>query len=268
MGNHEPKLCLVADQPICLSNKFNNFIVNQDDFNKCVWSAFDSIYILAELTWDGKTRSEFYGIELVKKLRLRNVDIPVVICSFMPRKVLIEKYRHEILGFRGHGFIHLPDEVPVSNEDFVILSPLEMLDVQSHFCGLSGAISSIYHQKQKAGNDPESARPFLIKMLLEIQSLPGLPFSIKEKLTEDINIVANINDRVKLENFLKLPVTHLTSLLQTEQDYKDKGSQGSLQKKIINLNNNSINRINNNSINLSNNNLSNNNNNNNNQRKK
>lgn len=89
-------------------------VVNSEEkFVKTKWSDFDIIFILAELGWRGRSRTEFYGFELAKVLRLENkLTCPIVFCSFLSEAQLNNIPESKILRRPGHYFVRLPDEKP------------------------------------------------------------------------------------------------------------------------------------------------------------
>lgn len=68
----------------------------------------DGIIILAELNWNGKKLSDFYGFEILCQLRTEHrLRCPIAVCSFMPENYLKKKF--PILEFpQHHPFIRLP----------------------------------------------------------------------------------------------------------------------------------------------------------------
>lgn len=230
MKNNEPEVCVIADEllpvglPEKLVGKKFEHICNQIDYDKCDWAGYNQIYVQAELVWDGTECTKFNGIKLLQKLRLKDINLPVIVCSFVPLEILIKTYKFDILRFKGHGFIQLPNNETIHSNDEQPLDSMEMLDLTSHYCDLSGAITAIYHRKQQAGSDPKVAKPFLIKMLNEICGLDGLPSALMTLLDDDLATVSSIKDEDKkaLDNYLDLKVTRLTSLLPSEDSNERK----------------------------------------------
>lgn len=72
-------------------------------------NSFDSIIILAELTWNGKLFSDFYGFEIAIRLRLKHkIILPIIMVSFLPESFFNSNKNYDILKARGTGFIQLP----------------------------------------------------------------------------------------------------------------------------------------------------------------
>jgi hypothetical protein len=87
----------------------STFIKSEEEFEKTKWSDFDVVYILAELGW--KSRTEFYGFKVAKKLRLeRKLTRPIVFCSFLSETQLYYFPESKILRRPGHYFVRLPVE--------------------------------------------------------------------------------------------------------------------------------------------------------------
>jgi len=83
-------------------------VTSEEQLWKEVHHKPSGIVLLAELKWAGHQRSDFYGFELLCRLRTElRVACPVVVCSFLPRAVLVRRF--PILEFpQNHPFIQLP----------------------------------------------------------------------------------------------------------------------------------------------------------------
>lgn len=109
----------------------------------------DSIIILAELTWNNKLRPEFYGLEIVEKLRISEVKSPLIICSFMSIKILSKnkKPKFQLLNTPGVFYYQLPaGEIQVDeNKPFKALSNNLLQDIDYYIFTRSGKLDEIFH---------------------------------------------------------------------------------------------------------------------------
>jgi hypothetical protein len=88
---------------------------NENEFNKVKEKlfTFKAIFILAELTWSSHLRSEFYGFQIARQLRLeKKLTCPIIFCSFMENFDRKDFPDSKILGRPGHYFLRLPDQKP------------------------------------------------------------------------------------------------------------------------------------------------------------
>lgn len=80
-------------------------------------SAVEGIFVLAELNWEERYLTKFYGFEILRKLReQRELLCPIVVCSFMPEDFFVragEKSGNlfKVLGKPGHSFLPLPFQI-------------------------------------------------------------------------------------------------------------------------------------------------------------
>lgn len=104
---------------------------------------FKGVFVFAELGWEGRSLSQFFGIDVAVELRLRlKMLAPMCIVSFMPKAYFddFHEIRFNILKARGTCFVRLPAEandvasalqsiIPLSQATLVYLSNL-LVDVQ------------------------------------------------------------------------------------------------------------------------------------------
>jgi len=94
-----------------------------------------TIIILAELTWNGKKYSDFYGFDIACELRLKHkLLIPIVMVSFMPETFFQDNYKYNILKARGTDFLQLPfepEELVKCASQIRSLSPASLADISS-----------------------------------------------------------------------------------------------------------------------------------------
>ncbi len=102
-------------------------IKNQVEFNDFDFSSAEIVYILAELKWDGKKRTGFYGFQIAKELRYKyKVLCPIIFCSFMPAFDKMKYPGAEILYTPGHYLLQLPDKpLPLENYKGIDMDTLE-----------------------------------------------------------------------------------------------------------------------------------------------
>lgn len=198
----------------------NGILINPENFND-----FDAFFISAELTWLGHEMSDFFGLTIVRKLRLKNFKCPVFICSFMPENYFSLKSQFKILDFRGHYFLRLPNGL---NEDLETspLDEMELLDCKMHYCGVEGSIREIYHRKQHIlpEDDFESAKNHILELLHEIKQLTDLPENLKPEIEKLIIEVDNIEELQKLKVFCKSDETRILGhLKESDRDVPTTG---------------------------------------------
>lgn len=112
----------------------DNKINVTDDFN-LKQNTFDYVIILAELTWNGKKYSDFYGFDIACELRLKDKILsPILIVSFMPETFFQDNYKYNILKARGTGFLQLPfepKELMKSATEFRPLTRASLADIST-----------------------------------------------------------------------------------------------------------------------------------------
>ena len=92
---------------ICERKYFDSSIYSEQGNYRDV----ESIIILAELPWNGKKYSDFYGFDVACELRLKfQLMAPIIIVSFMPEEFFQDNYKYNILKARGTNFLQLPFE--------------------------------------------------------------------------------------------------------------------------------------------------------------
>jgi CheY-like chemotaxis protein len=122
------------------------------------------VVILCELNNDNSeteiNMQELYGIELAKRLRREDVNVPIIFTSFFSRKFICEnKPNSDIINAIGHKFIRLPVNPNVFIETLNSMSKLsatEMRDVLLFSCNPAGIVSDKVHQIQGVVNKLQS----------------------------------------------------------------------------------------------------------------
>lgn len=127
--------------------KVITLITSKSDFERNLKrNNVQGIVILAELNWNGKKLSDFYGFEILCKLRTEHrLKCPIAICSFMPEPWLRKKF--PILDFpQNHPFIRLP----ASPETFVekikkaeVADEFRLNDIITSYCDPKGKLRNL-----------------------------------------------------------------------------------------------------------------------------
>jgi CheY-like chemotaxis protein len=115
--NKSKKSLLIWDKnvPLHLRSQISDVVSDKESLAKLTLNLYDEIFLLAELNWDVYKRADFFGVELIKILRVNHrLVCPIIVCSFMPFSYFIDPLQHEtyshyrVLGTPGHYFIQLP----------------------------------------------------------------------------------------------------------------------------------------------------------------
>lgn len=93
----------------------------------------DCVIILAELTWNEKKYSDFYGFDIACELRLKYKTLaPIILVSFLPESFFKDDNRYNILKARGTAFLQLPFELDDLNkvaQKTRVLTPASLADI-------------------------------------------------------------------------------------------------------------------------------------------
>lgn len=171
-------------------------ITEKSVFDKTNFSEYTIIFILAELKWEGKKRSDFYGLELVKQLRtIHKVTCPIVVCSFMK-----EFKKHEFFKASGHYLLRLPDS-PLSLDQYKGIDEELLHDINIHLFDPEGAFHTLMH-------DLENKLENLARTTTDKDSLIAtLNETLDSKFSEAENVIEpekraeyhSIKERIKSE---------------------------------------------------------------------
>jgi len=88
---------------------------------------YNRIIIFAELSWDGKNYSDFYGIDISIRLRMElRALAPICILSFLPKNYFNnkEEVRFNVLKVRGSAFCQLPSTFETIENSLKSIIPL------------------------------------------------------------------------------------------------------------------------------------------------
>lgn len=135
LSNQHSILALWNKQVPTSSNQNILWLTDLNELNNSLLSNFQSIAILAELGWNGKKYSDFYGFDIACELRLKHKLLkPIVIASFMPETFFQNNYRYNILKARGTSFLQLPftfEELQKSLNEIRPLTQASLSDISS-----------------------------------------------------------------------------------------------------------------------------------------
>lgn len=129
------------------------------------FEAADRIFILAELKWpENVSNQSFYGFELLKKLRLKKITCPIVMCSFLPKDYFLNhsKTIFNLLKLpASHPFVRLPQKDLLHYEFEYPLNEIsteQLEDALHHFLNPVGTLDEILHNlKDKINYDSKAA---------------------------------------------------------------------------------------------------------------
>ena len=116
---------------VAKSERFR-FIVSESEFENLVADEvanYSRIVIIAELLWQDKKYTDFYGIDIAVLLRLKlKVLSPVCILSFLPKDYFekCNEIKYNILRARGSCFVQLPVSFPDVEKTLLSVTPLSM----------------------------------------------------------------------------------------------------------------------------------------------
>lgn len=110
---------------------------------------FSSCFLLAELRWEGRSRTQFYGFKILEKLRIQYQALfPIFICSIYPFNFFAEQGGiFHIFRTPGHYFIHLPQDIFQFKAGRAAL-PLTtnlLQDITYHFFDVKGILDELFH---------------------------------------------------------------------------------------------------------------------------
>lgn len=140
-----------------------------------------SIVVLAELSWGGRRLSEFYGLEVVRRLRVEyRLHCPIIVCSFMPESFFLPdaddeehagwKATYNLLEAPGHTFRSLPFDFTKLNEHTGSpLSDILLDDILESLCDLEGLLNEIEHDLRQAVvlNSGQHSEPHYVRDKLQ-----------------------------------------------------------------------------------------------------
>ncbi len=168
-------------EEISISNISIGFDLLKDDS--------DFVIILAELTWNSKKYSDFYGFDIACELRLKHrILAPIIMVSFLPENFFNGDTRYNILKARGTSFLQLPfdsDSLDRISKQTRALTPSSLADISVLLLNPRHLIDRFTHDiRYELGHDTLKAKATTI--------LADLPDQFKkstkwEKLIESLS---------------------------------------------------------------------------------
>jgi CheY-like chemotaxis protein len=116
------------------------------------FSSFAGIVVLAEIKWNGKNHTDFYGFEIIRELRVqRRILCPIIVCSFLPEEYFLppnieatenrKSLLFNILKAPGHSFARLPFDFRQIAKSFGSPISEELLDdIIESLCDVEGLL--------------------------------------------------------------------------------------------------------------------------------
>ncbi|MGF7078861.1 hypothetical protein [Mucilaginibacter sp. UYCu711] len=200
---------------------------------------FSYIVILCELSCqeNGATvkLQALYGIELAKKLRRADINLPIIFASVFSRKqAYANKLDRGIINSIGHGFIQLPFSKEQLLEVFSMVKPLndlELYDVVHNYCSLPGMVKMLLHSLNglqssglESGEEKDIIKGKINNAIIQIYSL----FSQKSgQVLHEFNIRFPNLTRENLNDAIRFVENIGTELMET---YAPSERSGSLVK--------------------------------------
>ncbi|HUI29729.1 MAG TPA: hypothetical protein VLX91_05895 [Candidatus Acidoferrales bacterium] len=190
------------------------------------------IVILAELDWNGKKLSDFYGVEILKKLRAeRHMTAQVLFCSFLPEEYFYLPTHHgrfDILKTSGHHFCQLPADLKTTlsklNMEPIDIETLE--DIVDSTCGLKGLLFERIHDLKNSVmiSEQHQAMPLEKFNQMITDAVETAKGKISSLFFDDTGVLRVFSEIVK----------EINSKVKSEQDYSSvtdiiSNSEGRLQ---------------------------------------
>lgn len=145
------KSCIICDHPLPaffltdLPTDSTDVIVNQNTFESFDFSKIEIIYILAELQWNTLKRTDFYGFQLAKELRVNKKSLcPIVMCSFLPDDEITKLKEAKILDTPGHYSLQLPDKL-IKLPNYLPIDEDLLYDISMHIFDFKGRLRGEMH---------------------------------------------------------------------------------------------------------------------------
>jgi len=183
---------------------------------------YNHIIVIAELQWDGKKLTDFYGIDIAVRIRLeKKAPLPMCILSFMPKVFFINKNeaKYNVLEVRGSAFIQLPCSIDITDKISEVqpLSQAALAFMPLYLIEVKNLIAKINHDLRISSNIDKIERTLAkIDMLPEAigNSLIGIVDKIKQA-----HSTKNIGD---FEDAIKVLVDKLSALQEKEVKTEEK----------------------------------------------
>ena len=135
-------------------------------------NAYDAIVVLCEITWEGHTSAQFWGIELVQQDLCLNPHIftPVLFVSLFSQAQILQREPHKkiIAAYAlGYHFIQLPIATKDDMNRFYNMERVGTLEKEDayHFASRKAMVQAIRHDVKNTPESIEISRQRLLKLL-------------------------------------------------------------------------------------------------------
>jgi len=135
-------------------------------------NAYDAIVVLCELTWEGHTSAQLWGIELVQQEFCLNPHIftPVLFVSLFSQAEILQREPHKkiIAAYAlGYHFIQLPIATKDDMDRFYRMERVGTLEKEDayHFASRKAMVQAIRHDVKNTSESIEISRQRLLKLL-------------------------------------------------------------------------------------------------------
>ena len=135
-------------------------------------NAYDAIVVLCEITWEGHTSAQFWGIELVQQELCLNPHIftPVLFVSLFSQAQILQREPHKkiIAAYAlGYHFIQLPIATKDDMNRFYNMERVGTLEKEDayHFASRKAMVQAIRHDVKNTPESIEISRQRLLKLL-------------------------------------------------------------------------------------------------------
>ena len=163
-------------------------------------NAYDAIVVLCELTWEGHTFAQLWGIELVQQAICLNPHIftPVLFVSLFSHAQILQREPHKkiIAAYAlGYHFIQLPIATKDDMDRFYRMERVSTLEKEDayHFASRKAMVQAIRHDVKNTPENIEISRRRLLNLLETVsEGYKQRAEEIKTKLEETPLIVKDI----------------------------------------------------------------------------
>ena len=135
-------------------------------------NAYDAIVVLCEITWEGHTSAQLWGIELVQQELCLNPHIftPVLFVSLLSQAQILQREPHKkiIAAYAlGYHFIQLPIATKDDMNRFYNMERVGTLEKEDayHFASRKAMVQAIRHDVKNTPESIEISRQRLLKLL-------------------------------------------------------------------------------------------------------
>ena len=163
-------------------------------------NAYDAIVVLCEITWEGHTSAQFWGIELVQQDLCLNPHIftPVLFVSLFSQAQILQREPHKkiIAAYAlGYHFIQLPIATKDDMNRFYNMERVGTLEKEDayHFASRKAMVQAIRHDVKNTPENIEISRRRLLNLLETVsEGYKQRAEEIKAKLGETSLTVKDI----------------------------------------------------------------------------